>query len=159
MLHDQMFVLYKGFRRDAHPMAVMCPSSGAMAAFYPESSDVADPAQRQVSLFACWPRCRPCGLSYKYNKGDPFVYPQNRLGYTENFRTCCTAIPARATNRPGVSRALDRIFILHADHEQNASTSTVRMAGSSYATPSPAHRRPARPASGVPCTAAQTRRF
>ncbi|HNI09323.1 MAG TPA: citrate synthase [Thiobacillaceae bacterium] len=137
MLHDQMLSLYKGFRRDAHPMAVMVSIIGAMAAFYPESSDVADPKQREISMFRLLAKVPTVAAwSYKYNKGDPFAYPKNRLGYTENFLHMLHSIPCEDYEpSPVLSRALDRIFILHADHEQNASTSTVRTAGSSHANP------------------------
>jgi citrate synthase len=137
MLHDQMLSLFKGFRRDAHPMAVMVSIIGAMAAFYPESSDVTDPHKRETSMFRLLAKVPTVAAwSYKYNQGVPFMYPQNRMGYAENFlhmlhaNPCEEYVPSRIQ-----ARALDRIFILHADHEQNASTSTVRMAGSSYANP------------------------
>ncbi len=137
MLHDQMLSLYKGFRRDAHPMAVMVSIIGAMAAFYPESSDVTDPEQREISMFRLLAKVPTVAAwSYKYNKGEPFVYPQNRMSYAENFLYMLHANPCEEyVPSPILARALDRIFILHADHEQNASTSTVRMAGSSYANP------------------------
>ncbi|HWS01915.1 MAG TPA: citrate synthase [Gammaproteobacteria bacterium] len=137
MLHDQMLSLYKGFRRDAHPMAVMVSIIGAMAAFYPESSDVTDPNQREISMFRLLAKVPTVAAwSYKYNKGEPFVYPQNNMGYAENFLHMLHAIPCEEyVPNPILARALDRIFILHADHEQNASTSTVRMTGSSYANP------------------------
>jgi citrate synthase len=137
MLHDQMLSLYKGFRRDAHPMAVMVSIIGAMAAFYPESSDVADPVQREISMFRLLAKVPTVAAwSYKYNKGEPFMYPRNNLGYTENFLHMLHANPCETYEpSPVLSRALDRIFILHADHEQNASTSTVRIAGSSFANP------------------------
>ncbi|HEY9199106.1 MAG TPA: citrate synthase [Gammaproteobacteria bacterium] len=137
MLHDQMLSLFKGFRRDAHPMAVMVSIIGAMAAFYPESSDVTDAKQRGISMFRLLAKVPTVAAwSYKYNRGMPFAYPQNRLGYAENFLHMLHATPCEDyTPSPTLARALDRIFILHADHEQNASTSTVRMAGSSYANP------------------------
>ncbi len=137
MLHDQMLSLFKGFRRDAHPMAVMVSIIGAMAAFYPESSDVTDPGQREISMFRLLAKVPTVAAwSYKYNKGEPFIYPQNRMGYAENFLHMLHANPCEEyVPNPILARALDRIFILHADHEQNASTSTVRMAGSSYANP------------------------
>lgn len=137
MLHDQMLSLFKGFRRDAHPMAVMVSIIGAMAAFYPESSDVTDARQRGISMFRLLAKVPTVAAwSYKYNQGMPFAYPQNRLGYAENFLHMLHATPCEdyAPN-PTLARALDRIFILHADHEQNASTSTVRLAGSSGANP------------------------
>jgi citrate synthase len=137
MLHDQMLSLYKGFRRDAHPMAVMVSIIGAMAAFYPEGADVADPRQREVSMFRLLAKVPTVAAwSYKYNKGDPFIYPRNELSYAANFLHMLHATPCENYEpNPILARALDRIFILHADHEQNASTSTVRMAGSSYANP------------------------
>ncbi|MDV3238449.1 MAG: citrate (Si)-synthase [Gammaproteobacteria bacterium] len=137
MLHDQMLSLFKGFRRDAHPMAVMVSIIGAMAAFYPESSDVTDARQRGISMFRLLAKVPTVAAwSYKYNQGMPFTYPQNRLGYAENFLHMLHATPCEEyASNPTLARALDRIFILHADHEQNASTSTVRMAGSSYANP------------------------
>ena len=137
MLHDQMANFYRGFRRDTHPMAVMVGVVGAMSAFYRHSSDPFDPAQREsaalrllakVPTIAAW--------SYKYNVGEPFMYPQNRLNYAENFLYMMFATPCEEyVPNPVLARALDRIFILHADHEQNASTSTVRVAGSSGANP------------------------
>ncbi|TSA23243.1 MAG: citrate (Si)-synthase [Betaproteobacteria bacterium] len=137
MIHDQMNYFFRAFRRDAHPMAVMVSAVGALSAFYPDSADVADPVQRGISMdrllakiptIAAW--------SYKYNRGEPFVYPQNRLSYAANFLYMLHATPcAPYEPNPVAVRALDRIFILHADHEQNASTSTVRTAGSSYANP------------------------
>ncbi|MBU1664463.1 MAG: citrate (Si)-synthase [Gammaproteobacteria bacterium] len=137
MLHDQMLSLFKGFRRDAHPMAVMVSIIGAMAAFYPESADVDDPHQREISMFRLLAKVPTVAAwSYKYNKGEPFIYPQNHMSYAENFLHMLHANPCETyTPNPVLARALDRIFILHADHEQNASTSTVRMAGSSYANP------------------------
>jgi citrate synthase len=137
MLHDQITNFYRGFRRDTHPMAVMVGVVGAMSAFYRHSSDPFDPAQREsaalrllakVPTIAAW--------SYKYNVGEPFMYPQNRLTYAENFLHMMFATPCEAyVPNPVLARALDRIFILHADHEQNASSSTVRVAGSSGANP------------------------
>ena len=137
MLHDQMLSLFKGFRRDAHPMAVMVSIIGAMAAFYPESSDVSDARQREISMFRLLAKVPTVAAwSFKYNKGEPFMYPQNRMSYAENFLYMLHANPCEDYQpNPVLARALDRIFILHADHEQNASTSTVRMAGSSYANP------------------------
>jgi citrate synthase len=137
MLHDQMSNVFRGFRRDAHPMAVMVSVVGAMSAFYQDASDVSDPRQRDVAalrLLAKLPTIT--AWSYKYNIGQPFMYPQNDLGYAENFLYMMFATPCE-TYRPNpvLARALERIFILHADHEQNASTSTVRVAGSSGANP------------------------
>jgi citrate synthase len=137
MLHDQMLSLYKGFRRDAHPMAVMVSIIGAMAAFYPESADVSDPKHREISMFRLLAKVPTVAAwSYKYNKGEPFIYPRNDLGYAANFLHMLHAIPCENYEpSPVLAKALDRIFLLHADHEQNASTSTVRMAGSSFANP------------------------
>jgi citrate synthase len=137
MLHDQMGNFFRGFRRDSHPMAVMVGVVGAMSAFYRHSSDAFDQSQREsaalrllakVPTIAAW--------SYKYNVGEPFMYPQNRLNYADNFLYMMFATPCEEFQpNPVLSRALDRIFILHADHEQNASSSTVRVAGSSGANP------------------------
>ncbi|MCB1529853.1 MAG: citrate synthase [Rhodospirillales bacterium] len=137
MVHDQMNFFYRGFRRDAHPMAVMCGVVGAMSAFYHDSLDVWDPRQREISahrLIAKIPTL--AAMTYKYTIGQPFVYPRNDLGYAENFLNMCFSVPAEEYKiRPCVAKAMDRIMILHADHEQNASTSTVRLAGSSQANP------------------------
>jgi citrate synthase len=137
MLHEQMQYFFRGFRRDAHPMATMVGVVGAMSAFYPDSTDIADPWQREVAsirLIAKMPTI--AAWAYKYSIGQPFVYPLNSLDYTSNFLRMCFAVPAEEYKvNPVLSRALDRIFILHADHEQNASTSTVRLAGSSGANP------------------------
>jgi citrate synthase len=137
MLHDQMNHLFRGFRRDAHPMAVMVAMIGAMAAFYPESANVTDARQREISMFRLLAKVPTAAAwSYKYNKGEPFVYPQNHMSYAENFLHMLHANPCESYQpSPTLVRALDRIFILHADHEQNASTSTVRLAGSSFANP------------------------
>jgi citrate synthase len=137
MVHEQMARFYQGFRRDAHPMAVMVGCVGAMAAFYHDSTDINDPYQRMVAsmrMIAKMPTL--AAMAYKYNVGQPFVYPKNDLDYTSNFLRMCYAVPCEDYKvNPIISRALDRIFILHADHEQNASTSTVRLAGSSGANP------------------------
>ncbi|MBX9760793.1 MAG: citrate (Si)-synthase [Beijerinckiaceae bacterium] len=137
MVHEQMARFYQGFRRDAHPMAVMVGCVGAMAAFYHDSTDINDPYQRMVAsmrMVAKMPTL--AAMAYKYNVGQPFVYPKNDLDYTSNFLRMCYAVPCEDYKvNPIISRALDRIFILHADHEQNASTSTVRLAGSSGANP------------------------
>jgi citrate synthase len=137
MLHDQMNNVFRGFRRDAHPMAVMISVVGAMAAFYPENNDVADPRQREIAMLRLLAKVPTVAAwSYKYNRGDPFMYPQNCLNYAENFLHMLHATPCEPYEpNPILTRALDRILILHADHEQNASTSTVRIAGSSYANP------------------------
>jgi citrate synthase len=137
MVHEQMARFYQGFRRDAHPMAVMVGCVGAMAAFYHDSTDINDPYQRMVAsmrMIAKMPTL--AAMAYKYTVGQPFVYPKNDLDYTSNFLRMCYAVPCEEYKvNPIISRALDRIFILHADHEQNASTSTVRLAGSSGANP------------------------
>lgn len=137
MLHDQMDNVFRGFRRDAHPMAVMVSVVGAMAAFYPENADVSDPKLRDIAatrLLAKIPTI--AAWSYKYNAGQPFMYPQNHLGYAENFMHMMFATPCeKYTPNPVLARAFERILILHADHEQNASTSTVRLVGSSGANP------------------------
>jgi citrate synthase len=137
MVHEQMARFFQGFRRDAHPMAVMVGSVGAMSAFYHDSTDISDPHQRMVAsmrMIAKMPTL--AAMAYKYTIGQPFVYPLNSLDYTSNFLRMCFAVPSEEYKvNPVLSRALDRIFILHADHEQNASTSTVRLAGSSGANP------------------------
>jgi len=137
MVHDQMNYFFRGFRRDAHPMAVMCGVVGALSAFYHDSLDIWDPRQREISahrLIAKIPTL--AAMTLKYNMGQPFMYPRNDLSYPENFLYMCFAVPAEAfTVNPVLARAMDRILILHADHEQNASTSTVRLAGSSQANP------------------------
>jgi citrate synthase len=137
MLHDQMNNVFRGFRRDAHPMAVMVSVVGAMAAFYPENSDVTDPRQREIAAFRLLAKIPTVAAwSYKYNIGEPFAYPQNRLNYAENFMHMMFATPCEPyVPNPVLARALERILILHADHEQNASTSTVRVVGSSGANP------------------------
>ena len=137
MLHEQMVNFFRGFRRDAHPMAVMVGVVGAMSAFYHDSTDISDPWQREVAsirLIAKMPTI--AAWAYKYSIGQPFVYPQNSLDYASNFLNMCFSVPAEDYNvNPILSRAMDRIFTLHADHEQNASTSTVRLASSSGANP------------------------
>ncbi len=137
MLHEQMQYFFRGFRRDAHPMAVMVGVVGAMAAFYHDSTDISDPRQREIAshrLIAKMPTI--AAWAYKYSIGQPFVYPRNDLTYAENFLHMCFAVPAAEYKvDPILSRAMDRIFTLHADHEQNASTSTVRLASSSGANP------------------------
>ena len=137
MLHEQLATFYRGFRRDAHPMAIMCGVVGALSAFYHDSTDIADPHQRKIAshrLIAKMPTI--AAMAYKYSVGQPFIYPDNSLSYTGNFLRMMFAVPAEAYEvNPIVEQALDRIFILHADHEQNASTSTVRLAGSSGANP------------------------
>ncbi len=137
MLNEQMSFFFRGFRRDSHPMAVMCGVVGAMAAFYHDSTDINDPHQRMIAshrLIAKMPTV--VGWAYKYSIGQPFMYPQNELSYAENFLHLMYATPCeKYTVNPVLARAMDRILILHADHEQNASTSTVRLAGSSGANP------------------------
>jgi len=137
MLHEQMQYFYRGFRRDAHPMATMVGVVGAMSAFYHDSTDISDPWQREVAsirLVAKMPTI--AAWAYKYHIGQPFIYPRNDLDYAANFLHMCFAVPAENYQvNPIVSRAMDRIFTLHADHEQNASTSTVRLASSSGANP------------------------
>jgi citrate synthase len=137
MLHEQLAGFYRGFRRDAHPMAVMCGVVGALSAFYHDSTDITDPHQRMIAshrLIAKMPTI--AAMAYKYSVGQPFMYPDNSLSYTGNFLRMTFGVPAEPYEvNPVVEKALDRIFILHADHEQNASTSTVRLAGSSGANP------------------------
>ncbi|MCX8519124.1 MAG: citrate synthase [Methylophilaceae bacterium] len=137
MLHDQLTNVFRGFRRDAHPMAVMVGVVGSLSAFYYDSMNVQDAQYREVSahrLIAKVPTI--AAWSYKYNLGDPFIYPQTGLGYAENFLNMMFATPCEEYRvNPVLSRALERILILHADHEQNASTSTVRLVGSSGANP------------------------
>ncbi len=137
MVHEQMSRFYTGFRRDAHPMAVMVGSVGALSAFYHDSTDIADPHQRMIAslrMIAKMPTI--AAMAYKYHIGQPFVYPRNDLSYSENFLHMCYAVPCEPYRiNPVLAKAMDKIFILHADHEQNASTSTVRLAGSSGANP------------------------
>ena len=137
LLHDQINQFYRGFRRDAHPMAVMCGVVGALAAFYHDSTDITDPHHRMVAsyrLIAKMPTI--AAQAFKYSIGQPFMYPRNDLGYAENFLHMMFATPAEDYKvSPTMAKAMDRILILHADHEQNASTSTVRLAGSSGANP------------------------
>ncbi|HEY5829750.1 MAG TPA: citrate synthase, partial [Hyphomicrobiaceae bacterium] len=137
MVHEQMTRFFTGFRRDAHPMAVMCGSVGALSAFYHDSTDINDPLQRMIAshrMIAKMPTM--AAMAYKYSIGQPFIYPRNDLDYTANFLQMCFAVPCEPyVVNPIVARALDRILVLHADHEQNASTSTVRLAGSSGANP------------------------
>jgi citrate synthase len=137
MVHEQLINFFRGFRRDAHPMAVMVGVVGALSAFYHDSLDITDPEQRKIAthrLIAKMPTI--AAMAYKYSIGQPFVYPMNKMGYTENFMRMCFAVPCEDyVVNPVLAKALDVIFILHADHEQNASTSTVRLAGSSGANP------------------------
>ncbi|MEH6756536.1 MAG: citrate synthase [Parasphingorhabdus sp.] len=137
MLHDQLRGFYNGFRRDAHPMAIMCGVVGALSAFYHDSTDINDPQQRMIAshrLIAKMPTI--AAMAYKYAVGQPPLYPDNSLSYTGNFLRMTFGVPAEPYEvNPVIEKAMDRIFILHADHEQNASTSTVRLAGSSGANP------------------------
>jgi citrate synthase len=137
MLHDQFDRFFQGFRRDAHPMAIMVGAVGALSAFYHDSTNVEDPEQRMISshrLIAKMPTI--AARAFKYFRGQPFVHPRNELSYAENFLRMSFSVPAEDWKpNPVLTRAMDRIFILHADHEQNASTSTVRLAGSSGANP------------------------
>ncbi|MEZ5756954.1 MAG: citrate synthase [Emcibacteraceae bacterium] len=138
MVHEQLSKFFGGFRRDAHPMAIMCGVVGAMSAFYHDSTDINDPEQRRVAsnrLIAKIPTI--AAMTYKYSIGQPFVYPRNDLNYAENFLYMTFGVPSCENYKvnPILANAMDKIFILHADHEQNASTSTVRLAGSSGANP------------------------
>ena len=137
MVHDQFDRFFNGFRRDAHPMAIMVGAVGALSAFYYDSANIDDPQQWIISshrLIAKMPTI--AARAFKYFRGQPFVYPRNELSYSENFLRMCFSVPAEDWKpNPVLTRAMDRIFILHADHEQNASTSTVRLAGSSGANP------------------------
>jgi len=137
MVHEQMHYFYRGFRRDAHPMAIVTGVVGAMAAFYHDSTDISDPMQREIAsirMIAKLPTI--AAMAYKYAIGQPFIYPRNDLDYASNFLHMCFAVPAEDYKvDPVVAKAMDRIFTLHADHEQNASTSTVRLSGSSDANP------------------------
>jgi len=137
MVHEQMHNFFRGFRRDAHPMATMVGVVGAMSAFYHDSTDITDPWQREVAairMIAKLPTI--AAMAYKYSIGQPFVYPKNALDYAGNFLHMCFSVPAEEyVVDPILAKAMDRIMMLHADHEQNASTSTVRLAGSSGANP------------------------
>ena len=137
MIHEQMMYFFRGFRRDAHPMAVMTGVVGAMSAFYHDSTDITDEHQREVASFRLIAKMPTiAAMAYKFTVGQPFVYPRNDLDYASNFLRMCFAVPAEDyVVNPILSRAMDRIFTLHADHEQNASTSTVRLASSSGANP------------------------
>jgi len=137
MLHEQIRRFYDGFRRDAHPMAIICGVVGALSAFYHDSLDINDPEQRRISSFRLIAKMPTIAAwAYKYAIGQPFMYPRNDLGYAENFLYMMNAVPAEPwEGNPILSRAMDRIMVLHADHEQNASTSTVRLAGSTGANP------------------------
>ncbi len=137
MVHEQLVHLFRGFRRDAHPMAIMCGVTGALSAFYHDSMDINDAVQRRITahrLIAKMPTL--AAMSYKYALGQPFMYPRNDLDYAENFLHMMFGTPCEDYQvNPVIAKAMDRIFLLHADHEQNASTSTVRLAGSTGANP------------------------
>jgi citrate synthase len=137
MVHEQLSHFFRGFRRDAHPMAIMCGVVGALSSFYHDSTDINDPRQRDISairLIAKMPTI--AAMAYKYSVGQPFVYPRNDLPFADNFLNMMFSVPCEDYKvNPILAKAMDRIFILHADHEQNASTSTVRLAGSSGANP------------------------
>ncbi|MDX3908988.1 MAG: citrate synthase [Sphingobium sp.] len=137
MVHEQLSTFYRGFRRDAHPMAILCGVVGALSSFYHDSTDINDPVQRTIAshrLIAKMPTI--AAMAYKYSVGQPFLYPRNDLSYTGNFLRMTFGVPAEEYEvDPVIESAMDKIFILHADHEQNASTSTVRLAGSSGANP------------------------
>lgn len=137
MVHDQLTNIFRGYRRDAHPMAVMVGVMGSMSAFYHDATDISDPKSREISAYRLIAKAPTIAAwSYKYNVGQPFIYPQNRFTFAENFLYMMFATPCEPYEpNPVVARALERILILHADHEQNASTSTVRLAGSSGANP------------------------
>ena len=137
MLHEQLRTFYNGFRRDAHPMAVMCGVVGALSAFYHDSLDIHDPESRRISAFRLIAKLPTIAAwAHKYAVGQPFIYPRNDLSYAENFLYMFHAVPAEEYKvNPILSKAMDLIMILHADHEQNASTSTVRLAGSTGANP------------------------
>ena len=137
MLHEQLRRFFDGFRRDAHPMAIMCGVVGALAAFYHDNLDINDARQREIAAFRLIAKVPTIAAwAYKYSIGQPFMYPRNDLSYAENFLYMLNAVPAEPwVPNPILSRAMDRILILHADHEQNASTSTVRLAGSTGANP------------------------
>ena len=137
MVHEQIARFYQGFRRDAHPMAVLCGVVGGLAAFYHDALDINDPRHREIAAFRLIAKLPTItAMCFKYNQGQPFMYPKNKLSYTENFLQMMFGTPCDEwKSSPTITRALDRILILHADHEQNASTSTVRTAGSSGANP------------------------
>jgi citrate synthase len=137
MVHEQISYFFRGFRRDAHPMAIMVACVGALSAFYHDSLDISDPHHREVCAFRLIAKMPTlAAMCYKYSIGQPFMYPRNNLGYAENFLRMMFGTPCEDYQpNPVLARAMDRIFLLHADHEQNASTSTVRLAGSSGANP------------------------
>ncbi len=137
MLHEQLSMFYRGFRRDAHPMAIMCGVVGALSAFYHDSTDIDDAKQREIASYRLIAKIPTiAAMAYKYSIGQPFMYPDNDLSYVGNFLRMTFGVPAeKYVVDPVIEKAMDIIFILHADHEQNASTSTVRLAGSSGANP------------------------
>ena len=137
MLHDQLMNFYRGFRRDAHPMAIMCGVVGALSSFYHDSTDIADSHARMVASYRLIAKVPTiAAMAFKYSLGQPFNFPQNKLTYAENFLQMLFGVPSEEYDiNPVLARAMDRLLILHADHEQNASTSTVRLAGSSGANP------------------------
>jgi len=137
MVHDQLFSLFHGFRRDAHPMAILCGVVGALSAFYHDSLDISDERHREIAAFRLIAKMPTlAAMSYKFSIGQPFMYPDNKLSYAENFLHMMFGTPCEESKvSPVLARAMDRIFLLHADHEQNASTSTVRLTGSSGANP------------------------
>ncbi|HEX2752546.1 MAG TPA: citrate synthase [Alphaproteobacteria bacterium] len=137
MVHEQMQFFFRGFRRDSHPMSIMVGTIGALSAFYHDSLNIDDPREREIAAFRLIAKLPTiAAMAYKYSVGQPFMYPRNDLSYAENFLYMTFAVPSEPYKiSPTLSRAMDRILILHADHEQNASTSTVRLAGSSRANP------------------------
>ena len=137
MIHEQLAKLYSGFRRDSHPMAIMCGVVGALSAFYHDSLDITNEQHREIAAYRLISKMPTlAAMSYKYSNGQPFIYPDNKLSYAGNFLKMMFAVPCEEYKvNPVLERAMDRILILHADHEQNASTSTVRLAGSSGANP------------------------
>ncbi|AZG72961.1 citrate synthase [Shewanella livingstonensis] len=137
MVHEQIAFFFRGFRRDAHPMAMLCGVTGALSAFYQDSLDVNNPKHREIAAYRLVSKMPTiAAMCYKYSMGQPFVYPRNDLSYAGNFLSMMFATPCEEYKvNPVVEKAMDRIFVLHADHEQNASTSTVRLAGSSGANP------------------------
>ena len=137
MLHEQLNQFFRGFRRDSHPMAIMCGVVGGLSAFYHDSLDIHDPSHRKLAIYRLVGKMPTiAAYAYKYAQGQPFIFPRNDLGFAENFLHMMFATPCEEYEvSPTLARAMDRVLILHADHEQNASTSTVRLAGSSQANP------------------------
>jgi citrate synthase len=150
MVHEQIRRFFDGFRRDAHPMAIMCGVVGALAAFYHDNLDINDARQREIAAFRLIAKVPTiAAMAYKYALGQPFVYPRNDLDYAANFLYMLNAVPAEPYQvSPILAQAMDRILVLHADHEQNASTSTVRLAGLDGRQPLRLHRRRHRRAVG-----------